>query len=84
MFVYLAAEDQREFDGAADESVPFNSAWRRATSSEAISCRFGEVLVCVKKASLNVASWASQQSSFTMMLGTRRKQDSDLCVEVVA
>ena len=39
-------------------------------SSEAMICRFGEVLVWVKNASLNVASVLSQQSSFDHDVGT--------------
>src|SRR4029453_13788192 len=70
--------------GGPASSYPSSSAWRRATSREAMSCRFGEVLVCVKNASLNGPCVLSQQSSFTMIYEPWRKQDSDLCVEVVA
>ncbi len=65
-------------------SYPSSSAWRRATSSEAMSWRFGEVLVWVKNASSKVACVLSQQSSLTMMYEPWRKQESDLWVDVVA
>ena len=71
----------------ADRTIakPSMSTCRRARSREASSCWFGDVEVCVRKASSKGSATSRLKSwSRTWIIDDCRSADSDLCVECVA